>query len=231
MKNQYVGDINDYFKYALLRSIESEGVGRLLVCWMLTPDDGGTDGRRRKYLSEPAKFRGADPWLFDELRHLTGNGQPCVADVQAAGVFDDAVFVERLLGDTKADRDSYFQEVSSLLRPGDTVFFDPDNGLDVKSVPKGRKNSAKYVYVDELASVCDSTRSVIVYQHFGRVPRAQYLQAQLQRIGDALPDREVFAIAGTHVAFLAACARGHWPRIRRGADGLCRRWPNIQLVD
>jgi hypothetical protein len=48
MKNQYFGDINDYRKYGLLRMLHSTGDGRLLVAWMLTPDDGSqVSGSRR----------------------------------------------------------------------------------------------------------------------------------------------------------------------------------------
>jgi hypothetical protein len=47
MKNQYFGDVNDYRKYGLLRALQSTWNGSLLVAWMLTPDDGGRDGRFR----------------------------------------------------------------------------------------------------------------------------------------------------------------------------------------
>lgn len=40
VKDQYVGDISDFFKYALLRRIQAAG-GKLVVCWMLTESDGG----------------------------------------------------------------------------------------------------------------------------------------------------------------------------------------------
>ncbi len=36
MKHQYVGDINDYRKYALLRALSAGGANRIGVCWMLT---------------------------------------------------------------------------------------------------------------------------------------------------------------------------------------------------
>lgn len=45
MKNQYAGDINDFRKYAILRALATCGF-RVTVCWMLTPDDGGPDGRK-----------------------------------------------------------------------------------------------------------------------------------------------------------------------------------------
>jgi hypothetical protein len=43
MKNQYFGDINNYRKYGLLRAVIHATRLRLLVAWMLTPDDGGSN--------------------------------------------------------------------------------------------------------------------------------------------------------------------------------------------
>ena len=57
MKDQYFGDINDYRKYGLLRALQSNADGRLLVAWMLTPDDGGRDGGLRSYLEDPQTRR------------------------------------------------------------------------------------------------------------------------------------------------------------------------------
>src|SRR5689334_17138573 len=45
MKHQYFGDVNDYRKYGLLRSIQKEAGLRVAVCWMLTPNDGRSDGK------------------------------------------------------------------------------------------------------------------------------------------------------------------------------------------
>lgn len=69
MKHQYVGDINDYRKYALLRALSEGGTNRVGVCWMLTPDDGGADGGKLAYLGQPERFRHFDPELFDILAH------------------------------------------------------------------------------------------------------------------------------------------------------------------
>src|SRR5687768_3003787 len=64
MKNQYFADINDYFKYGILRCLGKGGL-RIAVCWMLTPDDGRSDGRKISYLSNPDRWRNYDPVLFD----------------------------------------------------------------------------------------------------------------------------------------------------------------------
>lgn len=72
MKHQYVGDINDYRKYVLLRALSAGGANRIGECWMLTPDDGGTDGNKLGFLQQPDRFRHFDPELFDILAHAAG---------------------------------------------------------------------------------------------------------------------------------------------------------------
>lgn len=57
MKNQYFGDINDYRKYGLRRAILDSTRLQMLVAWMLTPDDGSTDGNFITYLEKPDKWR------------------------------------------------------------------------------------------------------------------------------------------------------------------------------
>ena len=44
MKNQYVGDVNDYRKYGLIRALIGDQDIKVGVCWMLTAPDGRTDG-------------------------------------------------------------------------------------------------------------------------------------------------------------------------------------------
>lgn len=67
VKHQYVGDINDYRKYALLRALSSGCANRIGVCWMLTPSDGRSDGNKLAYLRQPERHRHVDPELFDIL--------------------------------------------------------------------------------------------------------------------------------------------------------------------
>jgi hypothetical protein len=59
MKNQYFGDINDYRKYGLLRLLSGRGQIRTAVCWMLTADNGSSDGSRIDYLRSPLTVGGS----------------------------------------------------------------------------------------------------------------------------------------------------------------------------
>jgi hypothetical protein len=83
MKNQYFGDINDYRRYGLLRALQSTGDGSVLVAWMLTPDDGGRDGRSRSYLDAPETWSKYDPDLFAGLADLLRSAsQPSVSLIE-----------------------------------------------------------------------------------------------------------------------------------------------------
>jgi hypothetical protein len=52
VKHQYFGDINDYRKYGLLRTLCRGLDLDLLIAWMLTPGEDTTDGRFTSYLSQ-----------------------------------------------------------------------------------------------------------------------------------------------------------------------------------
>jgi hypothetical protein len=70
VKEQYVGDVNDYRKYALLRALADGGRTKIGVAWMLTPPDGRPDGNMLAYLEKPS-FRTFDPGLFDLMRQVS----------------------------------------------------------------------------------------------------------------------------------------------------------------
>lgn len=72
MKIQYLGDVNDYRKFALLRALEKEGRFKIGVNWMLTADDDSVDGGNRGYLNDPETWRRFDPELFSLLSEILG---------------------------------------------------------------------------------------------------------------------------------------------------------------
>jgi hypothetical protein len=170
MKHQYFGDINDYKKYGLLRILAGRGQMRTAVCWMLTTQDGRADGKFTTYLQAPNRWRAFDPDLFDLLAQGLGHPeQRHVRWAETAGLLPGAVFYPRLLTDNAAERQEYFQRFLTLAQGSDLVFFDPDNGLEVKSTPYGRKDSCKFLYWPELQATFRAGHSVCVYQHFPRV--------------------------------------------------------------
>ena len=231
MKDQYVGDVNDFFKYAFLRAIQRLLDRPLVVCWMATPDDGGSDGRRRKYLEQPQKYRSADTELFDGLGRLVETGDLSIASIERSGMLRGAAFHSPILQDPRTAREDFFRELWPNAPIGSVVFFDPDNGLEIQSTPKGRKGSSKFLFLDELQAAGQDSRSVIVYQHFGRVQRAPFTEAQLKRMKTVLPDHDLFALTGSHIAFLVASTDAVSRGLRSAAQALRAGWPDLRAID
>jgi hypothetical protein len=78
VKDQYVGDYNDFVKYAILRCVLEQSLP-LAVCWMLTADDLSGEGGRTGYLSQPSKNHHLDPALFEFFQALVRQGNRSVA--------------------------------------------------------------------------------------------------------------------------------------------------------
>ncbi len=192
MKDQYFGDINDYRKYGLLRVLSGRGALRVAVCWMLTPPDGRGDGRFTEYLSDPETWRGHDPELFDALRYwVLERGSRNVR--HAARLLPRARFARSL----------------SRARDCELYFFDPDNGLEVRSTPPGRAGSSKYLYWPELEQAWRRGHSVLVYQHFPRVRRESFVERLASELLRRTAAPEVVAFSTARVLFLLAPQPAH----------------------
>jgi hypothetical protein len=227
MKDQYVGDVNDFCKYALLRELSGAIEGRLVVAWMLTAADGRTDGRHLSYLQRPETYRSPDPELFDQLACLLESGERSVAAVEAADILPGARFHSDRLDGSQQRRGEWFAKLAASVRPRDLVFFDPDNGLAVSSVPPGRRDSCKYLYWQELRKMLALGGTVCVYQHFPRRERVAYLRDLSERIR-ALNDRvDVHAVGSSRVAFILAGSQPMFGRLTDAAHRVVERLPGV----
>jgi len=227
MKNQYFGDVNDYRKYGLLRALQSYSDGRLLVAWMLTPNDGGRDGGLRSYLDAPAAWAKYDRDLFNGLTGLLRSApQPAVSLIEGSGLLPRASYYSAVVPDTRRERGAWR---SGLLRAAsgvDLVFLDPDNGIEVPAKPVGRAGSSKYVRWCEIEGLWTAGSSILIYQHFRREPR----QAFAERIAGDLRSRTgagfVEAFRTSHALFLLAAQDCHVQWFGSTVALLSNRWNN-----
>lgn len=147
MKNQYVGDINDYKKYSMLRLLSGTGQIKTAICWALTTNDERRDGGSVAYLKEPQKWRKYDPFVFDLLKaEAIDNRVRDIEAVQRSNTLPNCLFYGKIILDDGTSRRFYFRGFSAFFRRADLIFFDPDNGLGVRSIAKGRKVYSKYIY-------------------------------------------------------------------------------------
>lgn len=210
MKNQYFGDINDYRKYGLLRSILGASQLRLLVAWMLTPDDGSTDGRFVSYLKQPGKWSSHDRVLFKKINDLLENEQERrVSLIEDTGLLPKAEYFSDDVPDSASARSSWFRSLTEQAQGSDLIFIDPDNGLEVESKPYGRKNSSKFIYWREVEALWLSGKSLLIYQHFIRENRFNFVQRMLQALRSATPGSFVEAFSTPYVVFLMALQPEH----------------------
>ena len=186
MQDRYVGDVGDFGKYGLLRSLcrgdEHGAALRLGVLWYrFDGDDSGAtnDGRYTDYLFEPSRnerlLRRCDPGLLEKMLHLV-NYDRSIAAVEASGALPaDTVFFREGLsfkevprGERDGKRHMWFNAGLRRVKDAEVVFFDPDNGLEVPSRSSISLMGPKYVYYDDLRSCWERGQSLVVYHHIGR---------------------------------------------------------------
>lgn len=205
MKNQYFGDINDYRKYGLIRSILSAGKFRMLIAWMLTPDDGSTDGRFTNY----DVLRGHDGELYEGIQNLLKGNARKVSLLEQTNLLPGATYYSRDMTDDIKDRLSWAQELILRSHNSDLVFLDPDNGIEVKSKPYGRKNSSKYLYWRELIELWAKGKSILIYQHFRREKRDRFIHRMLGELRDRATGSFVEAFSTSRIVFFLVLQPEH----------------------
>jgi hypothetical protein len=183
MRDNYVGDIGDYFKYGLLRALCGTETGifdvnplTLGVIWYLYNDICKPgDGNHLAYLQpeKAQRFRPYDPELFDSLAKLVSENRRSVKTVQQENIFppETTFYAEPLsLASVVKElrphhRQAWLKGVLFATRKSDVVFIDPDNGLEVKSISKHHNRGPKFCFYDELESFWQRGQSLVIYQH------------------------------------------------------------------
>ena len=193
MKNQYVGDIGDFGKYALLRAFIGAGV-KVGVNWYLTENDGSTDGKFTDYLNKDKMSR-YDPDLFDTLKTIAFKPDKSVFDIQNSGILSDTVLYSELLdlkgtaADRGRNRKEWFEKSIKALSDAELIFMDPDNGL-LESDDPSKKNAEKYVLPSEIEEYFNRGHNVVYYCHKGRRGFGDwesYKSLMFERIPEAKP--------------------------------------------
>jgi|SRR5271165_359937 len=183
MQDRYVGDVGDFAKYGLLRRLAGkagEEKLRLGVVWCLFPNEThNKDGRHVSYLRKP-EFEALDDPLLGPLRNIVASGQRCISAVSGSGLFPDGtVFYDDTAAAPLLSRNERIQRRKEWLdcsfrmtKKCDLVFFDPDNGMEIASVPKHYPNAGKFIYWDELMPFWRRGQTLLIYHHLNRTKRA-----------------------------------------------------------
>jgi hypothetical protein len=234
VKVQYFGDVNDYCKYALLRLLAKEGRFNIGVCWMLTEPDESGHGDNRSFAQEPKKWREFDPAVFDALASVPASST--LADLQRVenkALIPGAVFFDLCVGNTRVAREAFHRRCLTKFAPVELAFFDPDNGLEIRSIRKGRKRSSKYVFVHELIDHYREGRSVLIYQHRPqRVTFTALITHKANCLNAGLAGAPIWAFQTAHVVFLLVARPEHAARVETVACAMEQgRWLPVFFKD
>jgi hypothetical protein len=106
-----------------------------------------------------ATFRRRDPALFDWLNQVVEvEKDRRTASMESSTLLGPAVFQPTILTVRQSEWSRYFSDCRTLFSVCDLVVFDPDNGLEIGTRPRGRRHSSKHLYGDE---VCDISRRLL----------------------------------------------------------------------
>lgn len=225
MKHQYFGDINDYRKYGLLRALSVASGLPIGVCWLLTGEDRRGDGELRSYLAAPEQWRGHDPMLFDSLLRLQDPGiRRSVLDAEAWSLLPRARYFTPSLGDSRTEREAYFARAWGYLAEHPLIFFDPDIGLETRTIRPGHKKSSKYLYWAEAEETFALGHSLVIYQHFPRQERLSFTQRLADETSRRLGAPLVDTYTTANVVFLVAARPEHANALGKGHTLVRNNW-------
>jgi len=254
MRHSYVGDVGDYGKYGLLRTLVGDGQEvRLGVVWYLTDaTENNNDGKHDGYLKRGSKrqreaFERCDPPLYARMKAIREQQRLNIAMVQDGSVLpQNTIFygtpVPRATigGDYEAawkQRDDWHSRSLDTMSSVDCVLIDPDNGVEFSKREDFRrlKPSRKHSYWHEITDYLSGKKSIVAYHHLNRdcPHRVQIDQclAHIQAAGST-----AWAIhyrRGTGRAFFVIPGSRECRRVlREGSEEFARVWQqHAALID
>lgn len=217
MKDQYFGDFGDYQKISLLRNLRETNLS-ILVHWMKTSDDGSSDGRHVSYLNNPKIWMDYEPDIFEYIK------QKIVKNKRSLIYIENSVFCKKIdFLNKKIEniKDRSLTLKSTIESSADLVFFDPDNGIEVKSTNPG--NIHKYVTWKEIIETYKSGKSVFIYQHFSRSNRDEFTQNKLKEIREKI-GKEAIALRVRHSVYFVIPQSKHKSIIDLSLQKFVKTW-------
>ncbi len=201
MKNQYFGDINDFFKYDLVFNLieKIENLKCFTFIPMLTEDDGSSDGGLTIY--DGSRRKELDDFLKDcikksdrrvkNLRSFMSKYE----QIEYHPYKDDEYFLH-------AEREQYFDSIHSSILNESVILIDPDNGFEVKSMRSGTGH--KYIKYKELSTIytrMDSSSLIIVYQHIPRVKKERFFARVGEKICNCKNTKNLIYLSDNRIVF------------------------------
>ena len=148
--------------------------------------------------------------VFEHLRdNVLEKGVRDISIIERGDILPNCRFYKDYIHDDIDLRDRYFVKFFKFAKGTDLVFFDPDNGLEVKSIPRGKKNSSKYLYWSEVKDSYQAGHSILIYQHFPRMQRESFIRNLVRQFKAMTEVDRIFYYKTRHVVFFLLTQSKH----------------------
>ena len=237
MKDQYVADLGDYGKYALLRAFLDAGV-RVGINWYLTEDDGSNDGKFTDYLNDESEdsLKKYDPDVFEALKKIKKT-ERTIYGVERSGLLAGSSFYNKKLDcsgtpqERQKERGDWHRAALEKLQDSPLVFLDPDNGL--RKDAKLSKNADKYVFPDEVSDYYHNTQNVVYYCHKGRRTDEKW-ESYKSIMPKRLPSAKSIVLTyrkGTRRSYIFLIHPKDYEGYRKILDAFLKKWDGIFIEE
>ncbi len=215
MKNQFFGDVNDYYKCGILRTFAKISIG---VCWMLNPD------KAKRYLDHQAEWGRYDPDLLCELKRLVkSGGQAIMEKFESRQILPSAIFFNKFLPGQPQERKRYFEEMFEQFAKLDLIFFDPDIGLATNSFLRPGSLSSRHLYPDELREASQK-HSILLFQYLPHVPREKFIKKAVADIRECTTAPKICCLLTERVVFILVAQKRHVNYFSRVSERIAKTW-------
>ena len=183
MQNRYAGDVGDFGKFSLLRSLFTEPEYCLGVVWYQYPDEAHNgDGRHIDYLENP-EYKQCDQKLVQGLSQVV-TGERSISHLEKLNLLPSntvyysstldfhTIYTTQRNADITArrnQRNKWLDNAVEATVKCNAVFLDPDNGLEIQTIPNiHQMYSGKYAYYSEVKSLLNNKKACVIYHHLNR---------------------------------------------------------------
>jgi hypothetical protein len=186
MRDDFVGDIGDFGKYALLNALAGSDF-TLLVNWYFN----NQRGRAFQYLHQEKKYGKCCPRLYSAMQEIAKQVPSRLKEIESRRILPEKTifFAEPVDGlNALQPQDQHRRKWHSLAlekaRKADIVFLDPDNGLESEDNARNSKGFSKYfMTATEVQDYVAKDKSLILYHHFHRKEsHTKQIQQLLKRL-------------------------------------------------
>jgi hypothetical protein len=197
MKHQYFGDNKDLFKYDLMTVLNKDlKLDGITIVPMLTENDETNDGNDR--IHKKAKAGTKNYKLIQFLEQFVDKNTRNINELKKH--FDDIQIQFKFSSDSifsHKERDKYFSKITLSNLKNEHLFFDPDNGLEIK------KSSHKHILYSDVAkcfSSIDDNSIISIIQFKPRVKWDIIIPKKMDELTKQVTPHVTY-IANSKVAF------------------------------